>query len=131
MNIPDRRFRCFESLVPGLRVADMKNGVKTFLVVTANRLRDGSVVYLRRDHADWGWTTDIHHAHVFAGDERESALKAAGPGEGDNIVVGVYAIEIADGNRPVSAREKIRAQGGPTIAFGLDAIGAPAPDYSI
>ena len=88
----------------------MKNGVKTFLVVTANRLRDGSVVYLRRDHADWGWTTDIHHAHVFAerAGKRPEGRRA---GEGDNIVVGVYAIESPMGTGP-SPPGKNRAQAG-------------------
>lgn len=109
----------------------MKDGVETFFVVTANRLRDGSTVYLRREQSGFGWMTDIHHAFVFPEGDKEATLEAAKDGEEQNIVVGIYPVEIADKTRPISAREKIRAQGGPTIAYGTDAVGGPLPDYSI
>lgn len=109
----------------------MKDGVETFMVMTANRLRDGSVVYMRREQENWGWTTDIRSATVFTEDEKEVAEAAAQVGADSNHVVGVYPIEIADKNKPISAREKIRAQGGPTMPYGLDGVGVPVPDYSI
>ena len=61
-------------------------------VITANRLLDGLVVFLREDG---GWDADIGTARV-TGDEAAltEALEVGGQGETANIVTGVYAIEI-------------------------------------
>ncbi|HWU25540.1 MAG TPA: DUF2849 domain-containing protein [Rhizomicrobium sp.] len=83
-------------------------------ILTANRLRDGEVVYW----ASGRWVTDLADGEVFAQDEpAQEALKAAGRAVEDRIVVNPYLFEIryVEGRvRPVEERELIRAAG-PTI----------------
>lgn len=77
-------------------------------VVTANRLRDGRVVYLAAD----GWSEDIADASLLS---EEEARAVASP-----EVVEPYLIEVADGSRrPVRRRERIRAAG-PTVQTALN-----------
>jgi len=80
-------------------------------VVTANRLKDGIVVYLAPDDT---WTEDIAAA---ARAEREDEVKAlettAEKAVRERLVVGVYSMPIGvkeDGSvDPISVRERIRA----------------------
>ena len=79
-------------------------------MVTANRLRDGAVVFL----ASGGrWSTRVGEGHVAETEAHATELlrKAeAMPTE----VVGPYLIEVAAGNGgwvPIRYRERIRAQG--------------------
>ena len=87
------------------------------LVVTANRLRDGRVVWL----AEGGrWAECVAEAEVFAGEAAEGGLAVAAEAEGQQIIVGSYVTEVtvgAGGPVPVRAREKFRADG-PSIAAG-------------
>ncbi|MGQ3671151.1 DUF2849 domain-containing protein [Xanthobacter sp. TB0136] len=91
-------------------------------VVTANRLRDGVVVWLK---ADGGWSEALAEAAVgTTSDEVLDLLDIAQSDE--SIAVGPYAarIDLDTDGRPVpgNLRERIRCQG-PTIAYG-DAAGA-------
>jgi hypothetical protein len=85
-------------------------------VVTANRLGDGAVVYLGPKGR---WTVDIKEAEVAADKTALAALEAvAAKAAADQLVVSVYAMDVAltDGRpAPLSVREKIRAQRGPTV----------------
>jgi hypothetical protein len=87
-------------------------------ILTANRLRDGEVVYWR-DHA---WVGSLADAEVFAdGAGAEAALAAAGEFVKDRIVVNPYLFEArvgASGIHPVKEREIIRAAG-PTVRRDL------------
>jgi hypothetical protein len=85
------------------------------VVVTANRLDDGSVVY-RTVNDDW--TTDIASAAVVAAAAAAVLLQRA---EADALrAVGAYIapVELAAGKRvvPGNLRERIRV-GGPTFAL--------------
>ena len=85
-------------------------------IVTANRIGDGAVVYLAPQGR---WTVDIKEAEVAADKTALAALQAvADKAAADQLVVSVYAMEVglkADHPAPLSMREKIRAQRGPTI----------------
>lgn len=98
-----------------------------FRVLTANRLNDGVIVYLRLDGDAAEWVTELKKASSFDEGELEEALARARTYEDDNIVTGVYEIEVAGRNRPLNARERVRAQG-PSIRFGK---AATEPDFSI
>lgn len=83
-------------------------------MLTANRLSDGAVVYLRNDG---GWSGDIQSGQMVSADQCE-ALEAAGRlGLAANIIVAPYVIEVRGvGGKidPVRRRERIRAFG-PTV----------------
>ena len=85
-------------------------------IVTANRIGDGAVVYLARGAQ---WTADIKEAEVAADKTALAALEAvAAQAAAEQRVVSVYAMDVGldDGRpAPLSMREKIRAQRGPTI----------------
>ncbi len=84
-------------------------------VLTANRLADGIVVFFGPDEA---WVERIGEASVFAdAAQATTALAAARKAEDANVVLDVYAIEVAEKNgavAPIRLREAIRASG-PTI----------------
>ena len=84
-------------------------------VVTANRLRDGAVVF--RGAAD-DWVELLQDAQRFDGkDVIAAALEAARADEAGNRVVDVYAVDVTDRAGfavPVKLREAIRARG-PTV----------------
>jgi hypothetical protein len=88
-------------------------------VITANRLADGSVVFLT---ADGGWTEDFHAAAVVADAQaRANALEVAERAAAANHVVEPYAIELelrAGHLAPKALRETIRASG-PTVRLDL------------
>jgi sulfite reductase (NADPH) hemoprotein beta-component len=81
------------------------------LVFTANRLRDGRVVWL----ADVGlWVEAVADARIFPPAEAEAGLALARQGERSQQVVGVYGTDVAlQAGRPVPLkfRERLRAQG--------------------
>ncbi len=99
----------------------MVKAVKTLAAqaATANRLRDGAVVYLA---ADGSWSTrfaDSAVAEDAAGAERLAAV--ANQAALDRVVVGPYLIEVAvAGGRlqPLGTRERIRASG-PSVSEGV------------
>jgi len=81
-------------------------------MVTANRLRDGLVVYLDRAG---GWSQRIADGRVASDDAAAAALMAAADGAAAACqVVEPYLIDVVDGDggvRPLRYRERIRAQG--------------------
>ena len=80
-------------------------------VFTANRLRDGRVVWLA---AGDSWVDEIGAAAVFAPEEAEAGLARAKRGEAQQLVVGVYGVEVAlQAGKPVPTRfrERLRMQG--------------------
>ena len=87
-------------------------------IVTANRLRDGLVVYLNGA----GWSERIDDAGVAGDDAAASRLLARAEGPGQAVrVVDPYLIEVTREEavpRPVSHREAIRALG-PTVRLDL------------
>ncbi len=92
-------------------------------VVTANRIGDGTVVYLTRVG---GWSERITDGQVSRSDEERDALMAVAQATAEiPAVVEPYVIDVveeAGAVRPVRYREAIRARG-PTIhpAFGQQA----------
>lgn len=91
------------------------------VVVTANRLADGAVVYRTAS----GWTTKLEQAVVATASPEATALLAAGRAD-INVAVDVYVapVELGAGGavKPGNLREAIR-QAGPTfdlpITFGI------------
>jgi hypothetical protein len=88
--------------------------IKGPVVVTANRLADGAVVYRA---ADGGWTADLDHAAVVTTADAAQALLAQANADG-NEAVGAYVAPVlrdASGHLvPGNLREVIR-QSGPTV----------------
>ena len=84
-------------------------------IMTANRLDDGSVVYL---DGEGGWSGHIEDSHRAESLNDAEALTAlAKQAVADCLVVGPYLIDIADEEgavRPLHYREAIRAKG-PTV----------------
>ena len=94
-------------------------------VVTANRIGDGTVVYLTRVG---GWSERIADGQVSRSDEERDTLMAVARETAEiPEVVEPYAIDVVEGAgvvRPVRYREAIRAQGPTTHpAFGQQAAG--------
>lgn len=106
----------------------MEDDGEVFKIITANRLRDGAIVYFRLvSEDDISWVTDIGAATAFDEHEIETMLLKAKQFEEDCVVVEIYPTEVAGRNRPLTAREKIRARG-PSIKYGHAAV---EPDFSI
>lgn len=88
-------------------------------IVTANRLTDGAVVYLAPDGR---WSRRIEHAAVIMDEAGEKRLLAAADEDVlSRRVVGPYAMDVArtaEGARPLSERERIRAAG-PSVQQAL------------
>jgi hypothetical protein len=81
------------------------------VVVTANRLRDGAVVYRTRDG---GWSTEIAAAAVTTSAEEARALLAAGADDYVRAVdpyVAPVALQPDQAVAPGNLRERIRASG--------------------
>ncbi len=81
------------------------------MVFTANRLRDGRVVWLA---AAGCWAETVAEAKVFPPAEAAAGLALAQQGERDQQVVGAYGAEVAvEGGIPVPVkfRERLRAKG--------------------
>ena len=79
--------------------------------VTANRLDDGSVVYL---DAARDWVSAFGEAHAQA-DAASAAAEVAWAKTRENEVCGPYALEVEvlpDGGLKLSARERFRRDGG-------------------
>ena len=88
------------------------------VVVTANDLSEGDSVFLAAD----GWVRDVALAKVARSEEEAMALdNEAAAAVKANLVVGPYRVEVSldtGAPEPVLRRERIRASGLPTIAFG-------------
>jgi sulfite reductase (NADPH) hemoprotein beta-component len=85
------------------------------VVFTANRLRDGRVVWLGPEGC---WVETLATAQVFPAEAAAEGLALAQQGEGQQQVVGVYGVELhrsAGTPEPLKFRERLRAAG-PSIA---------------
>jgi len=81
------------------------------VVVTANRLRDGRVVWLGQT----GWTEALEQARIVASDAATAALDEALASAARQEVVAAYLVDVAEDGTPAHLRERVRASG-PTIA---------------
>ncbi len=88
------------------------------MVVTANRLGDGAVVYRT---ADGGWSVRLEDAEDVAREaEAEELVAKTAADVAACRVVEPYALAVertGTGLRPLSQRERIRARG-PTVPYG-------------
>lgn len=92
-------------------------------IVTANRLRDGRVVF--RDGAG-RWVEALAAAAVFDVAAAKAAVEASDADVAARLIVEPYAIDVVegpDGITPKTMREKIRA-GGPTSGSEAAALAA-------
>jgi len=89
------------------------------VVVTANRLTDGAVIYRATNGQ---WTTELPGAAVATTSDAAMALLTASRADGVRVVdVYVAPVVLADGKpRPGNLRERIRAAG-PTIRLPVEA----------
>jgi len=91
----------------------------TFQVLTANRLRDGQVVYLVEDDT---WSERLSDAIVADTDEMAKTLLALGARAAEQHVVVdpyLFAVSVENGRiLPQSRRELIRAAG-PSVRIDL------------
>ena len=77
-------------------------------MLTANRLRDGEVVYWR----DGQWVENYADGQIFPDEAAgEAALAAAQASVKSNIVVATYLLDVRSDGAPVKEREIIRAAG--------------------
>lgn len=86
-------------------------------VVTANRLREGDVVYLTADNL---WTPHHHEAELIE-DEAHAQLRLLHGAGQKLIVVGAYLADAkagANGPEPVHFREAFRTRGPSNYAHG-------------
>lgn len=90
---------------------DQKLRIEGLVVITANRLRDGAVIYRT---AAGGWSTDLAEAVVVGSEEEAKALLSQAAGEG-TVAVGPYPapVELSEDRQiiPGNLRERIRASG--------------------
>lgn len=88
-------------------------------VISANRLRDGIVVYLKRDN---GWSEYISDAQVYSDKvASDAAIRKAHDAEEACVIVNPYLIDIDENGgqyNPTKYRELIRAMG-PTVKLDL------------
>lgn len=101
---------------------DKSSNEAALKAITANRLRDGEVIFLAPG-PDLRWVERLDDAALFEDDDSaETALAAAKTqAEGEQFAVDVYAFDlrVVDGQRvPVKTRERIRALG-PTVRIDL------------
>jgi Protein of unknown function (DUF2849) len=89
------------------------------VVVTANRLTDGAVIYRATNGQ---WTTELPGAAVVTTSDAAMALLAVARADAVRVVdVYVAPVVLADGKpRPGNLRERIRAAG-PTIRLPVQA----------
>jgi hypothetical protein len=90
---------------------------------TANRLRDGAVVFRT---VTGGWSNRIADAQAVIGDADAARLLSDSERDAANaVVVGPYLIDVGevDGEvRPIALRERIRAFGPTTPMVGVEAV---------
>jgi hypothetical protein len=97
--------------------------------ITANRLRDGRVVWFTGagDSGAGSWTDGIGAARLLDEAQAGPALEAAREFERQRVVLDVYAIDVdvEDGRPiPLRTRERIRAAG-PSVRPDLATPAAP------
>jgi hypothetical protein len=115
------RFRRLQGIPDMTSPLDKKLKITGPVLITANRLGDGAVVYRT---ADGGWTTDFERAAVVG--TAPAALELLDAAVADDIgAVGAYVAPVkveSDGRtRPGNLRERIRLKG-PTIDLPTAAL---------
>ena len=83
----------------------------SYQMITANRLKDGAVVYL---DAHKEWTRQVNQGEALKNATAESRMPIAQQAVDDQIVVAPYLIEVQiadDRITPIRYREIIRADG--------------------
>jgi sulfite reductase (NADPH) hemoprotein beta-component len=99
-------------------------------ILTANRLGDGTVVFL---DSEGTWKETIAEAAVARSPDEAKALEARGARDAArNMVVDPYFAEVREiGGRiePIRYRERVRA-GGPTVLDDVPGYVSPAPPAS-
>ena len=102
------------------------NKAPTVCVLTANRLRDGTVVFLDFEGA---WSETLVEAVIARSPDEVRALKDRGTYDAiRNIVVEPYLIEVhesAGGLLPIRYRERVRATG-PSVLDDVPGYREPA-----
>ncbi|PHR92309.1 MAG: nitrite reductase [Robiginitomaculum sp.] len=91
-------------------MSSLKHKGKGPQALTANGLHAGPVVYL---NADYTWSTGFDDAFLSEDEDIIEKMQAIGErDETDNLVVGVYFIDVDAGTgQPARYRERFRAQG--------------------
>lgn len=93
--------------------------IKGPVVITANRLWDGAVVYRTADNT---WTNDLDDAAIVTSSDEADRLLASALAD-EHQVVGAYAAPMTEESgalTPANLRERIR-RNGPTIFAGRPA----------
>ncbi len=85
-------------------------------VITANRLRDGAVIYLQAHGDHHHWCEAIRDASILGASDIETMLARAAVDVRENRIVDPYAIAVSADYAPQTQREAVRANG-PTIAY--------------
>lgn len=100
-----------------------KPASSTRRAATANRLRDGIVVFRT---VTGGWSDRLADAEIVGGEADAARLLTEAERDAANaVVVGPYLIDVVetDGDiRPASLRERIRAFGPTTPMIGVEAL---------
>jgi hypothetical protein len=92
-------------------------------ILTANRLRDGEVVYWRGGE----WVSGFPEAEAFREKSgAQAALTAAEEAVRARLVVNPYLFDVDDRGRPIEERERIRAAG-PTVRRDIGKQAAHVP----
>src|SRR3984893_7142178 len=109
----------------GLEVRNNRRQPGRSSIVTANRLRDGQVVWLAPDGR---WAEDIAAAEVFDNGIIDEAIARARVFEEQRVVLDVYGVELDPAypcTVPVTERGR-RSAGGPSVRpdLGRQAKGA-------
>ena len=100
----------------------VKAAKSELLVLTANRLGDGAVVFFDRDGR---WSNDLQEAAIVGDADVRASVVAVGERDAAAaLVVGPYLIGVtADGEIvPVELRERIRASGLTFRAIAAEAV---------
>lgn len=99
-----------------------KAAKSTLQIATANRLRDGAVVFLA---ADGTWTISLAEAQVSRTASEAERLVAICDRDAATVIVGPALIAVTDHDgvvEPVDLRERIRANGLTIETIAADAV---------
>ena len=105
----------------------MSDGTEIFRIITANRLSDGVIVYLKMTESGASWVESVADATPLDEASIVKGKEIAEKDEAECFVISAYDMEVTGRNRPMSAREKVRAHG-PSVKYGKDSLEA---DFSI
>jgi hypothetical protein len=86
-------------------------------IMTANRLDDGSIVYMTVKDSRPHWVHDIAEALAFGEGEVSDMESMAHAEVAANVVVSPYVIDTTVSSAPTSVKEAVRAAG-PSIEYG-------------